>query len=661
MAFSTKSWQPIVFAIVLCLVVVVVYSFGLHNQLIFDDDRLIDGTFGSYGNSLALKLRLLSYSSFDWLNALVGESIPAQRSFNILLHLAACWAIYLLFSLLIPRIAYPSETKADAEFGLSQMAALRVGIVVYALHPVATYAVGYLIQRSIVMATLFGVLACWAFVRGVIDRKWVWYLLAVFFYSIAVLSKEHAFLFAALLFPLYVFVARPGWQRASAMLAVVSALLIVAVVVLLNLYPNMVGQLFDVQSREFAAQLDKQRPGALQQIYALSVLNEAALFFYYGGLWILPYSGWMSIDMHPPFPLTLGSMPHIFGALSYIILFVVSVIAVLRENDTRGFLGLCALFPLLLFWTEFATVWVQDPFVLYRSYLWAIPVPAFIAILLTGFSPSTLYKVAAILALGLGAASAERLQSMRDVRTVWTDAIDKTSIPGASNAVGRDRPFLNRGMNHLKRLELDFALKDFNVAQSLGASGGQALFAMGMTQHALGRPTMALELLDKAEVEGYSGKILHFHRGEAEFALGFYARAFASYTKALDQPTKDVPIELARAHRADAAMRLEQFADAKVDFEALTAIDSKQPRYRVGLGLARLGLKDAAGSLETFDSLVMERPDALAFYGRALAQYNLGNKAAAIQDIEKAVELEPGNPAYKQVQESIKKGENLSL
>jgi len=304
---------------------------------------------------------------------------------------------------------------------------------------------------------------------------------------------------------------------------------------------------------------------------------------------------------------------------------------------------------------------VQDPFVLYRSYLWAISIPAFIAVLLTGFSPSTLYKVGAILALGLGAASAERLQSMRDAQTVWTDAIDKTAVPGAPNAVGRDRPFVNRGMDHLKRFELDFAMKDFNVAQSLGATGGQALFAMGMTQHALGRPTIALELLNKAEAEGYSGKILHFHRGESEFVLGFYAQAFASYTKALDQPTKDIPIELARAHRADAAMRLEKFADAKVDFEALSDIDPKQARYRVGLGLARLGLKDAAGALETFDSLVMERPDALAFYGRALAQYNLGNKAAAIQDIAKAVELEPGNPAYQQVQESIKKGEKLSL
>lgn len=661
MAFPIKNWRPIFYAVLLCVVVAAVYSFGLHNQRIFDDERLVDGTVASYSNLLPFKLRLLSYGSFNWLQPLVGESMPVQRAFNVALHLATCWTLYLLFAVLIPRITFTEEITANPEFKPSQMAALRVGVLVYALHPVATYAVGYLIQRSILMATLFGVLACWAFVRGVIGRKWAWYVLAASFYVAAVLSKEHAFLFAALILPLYVFVSRPSWQRASALFAITAVILIVAVAALLNLYPNMVGQMFDGQSRELAAQLEKQRPGAVGQIFALSVLNEAALFFYYGALWLLPYSGWMSIDMHPPFPLTLSSMPHIFGALAYVVLLVASVIAVLRKNDVWGFLGLCMLFPLLLFWTEFATVWVQDPFVLYRSYLWAIPIPAFVAVLLMGFSPSTLYKITAILVLGLGAASVERLQSMRNWQTVWSDAIDKTALPGAPNAVGRSRPFINRGMDHLKKFDLDFAMRDFNIAETLGEPGGKALFAMGMTKHALGQPAIALQLLNKAEIAGYSGKILHFHRGESEFVLGLYAQAIASYTKALDQPSKDVPIELARTHRAEAEMRLNNFADAKTDFEALTTIDPNQARYKVGLGLARLGLKDAAGALETFDRLVMEKPDALAFYGRALAQYNLGNKAAATQDIAKAVELEPGNPAYKQVQESIRKGEKLSL
>ena len=661
MAFSIKSWQSIVYAVLLCAAVVVVYSFGLHNELIFDDARLTEGTISGYGGLFPLKLRLLSYGSFNWVQALAGENILVQRSVNIALHLATCWAIYRLFALLIPRIVYAEETMADTGFRPSQIAALKVGVLVFALHPMATYAVGYLVQRSIVMATLFSVLACWAFVRGAIERKLVWYALATACYGAAVVSKEHAFLIAGLILPLYVFIARPTWQRASALFAIAASLLAIAIAVLLNQFPDMVGQMFDTPSRELAAQLDKQRPGAMGQIFGLSVLNEAALFFYYGALWLVPYGGWMSIDMHPPFPLTMGSLPHALGALAYVVLLGVSVIAVLRKNDVRGFLGLCMLFPLLLFWTEFATVWVQDPFVLYRSYLWAIPVPAFVAIALTGFSPSTLYKFAAVVALALGATSVDRIMSMRNDRTVWSDAADKVGLPSAPSAVGRARAYMNRGMDHLKRLDLQPAMKDFQIAHSLGAPHGEALFAMGMTEHALERPAEALRLLEKAEAEGYSDNVLHFHRGESQFALGLYEKSVASYTKALDHPSSRIPVELAHARRAEGEMRLQNYVDAKKDFEALLAIDPKQARYRMGLGLARLGLKDAAGALETFNILMQEKPDALAFYGRALAQYNLGNKAAALQDISKAVELEPRNLAYQQVQESIKKGERLSL
>jgi tetratricopeptide (TPR) repeat protein len=639
-----------------------VYGLGLKNELVFDDDRLMDGTvFGPYGDFMQLKLRMLSYGSFVWVKAFAGENIPVQRALNVLLHLGTCGAIYQLFALLLPRIAYAEATRAEPGFSASQQAALRVGVLVYALHPVAVYAVGYLIQRSIVMATLFGVLACWAFVRGVTQRSWLWHGLTLLFYVLAVMSKEHALLIAGMSLPLYVFVARPNWQRAATMFAIATALLGVALAAVMHLLPDIFGQLFDSASRELATQLDRQRPGALGQIFALSLLNEAALFFYYGALWLLPYGGWMSIDMHPPFPLTLTSTPHVLGALAYLALLVGCVVAVLRKSDVWGFVGLCLLFPLVLFWTEFATVWVQDPFVLYRSYLWAIPIPALVAVLLTGFSTGTLYKMAVVIALALGSAAVERVVSMRNELTVWTDAVEKTALPGAANAVGRARAYMNRGRDHLKRLELDLAINDYSVAHNLGAVKGEALFSIGMMQHAKGQPAEALKYLQQAEAAGFSGNLLPFHRGESQYVLGMMTEAVNSYTKALARPLDEVPTQTARANRADAAMRLNKFEDAKADFEWLLKRQPKQSRHLMGLGLARLGLKDAAGALETFNLLMAEKPDALAFYGRALAQHNLGNKTAAQDDIAKAVQMEPTNAVYKQVQESIKKGEKLSL
>lgn len=659
---SKFNWHTIAFAIALCAAVVGVYSLSLGNGLIFDDERLIDGYVTTrYGSLLELKLRMLSNGSFNWVRSLVGENIPVQRTVNVLLHLCTCCALYQLFERLMGRIAYSQGVLAAPDFEASRRTALQVGIMAYALHPIAVYAVGYLIQRSVVMATLFGVLSCLAFVRAITERKPLWHGVAFFFFVLAALSKEHVVLIAGMAVPLYIFLVRPTWQRATTMVAVAVVLLGISLAILLSLYSGMLGQLFDGSSRELATQLDRQRPGALGEIFALSVVNEAALFFYYGVLWVLPYPGWMSIDMHPPFPLTLTSMPHLLGAFAYCALLIISVIALLRKSDVWGFLGLCLLFPLVLFWTEFSTVWVQDPFVLYRSYLWAIPIPALIGLLLTGFSPGTLYKVAVVLALALGIGTVDRIWSMHNAKSVWEDAIQKTSLPGASNAVGRARPFMNQGAEHLKRFEFELAAKDFGIADALGAIGGEALFSMGMAQRAMGRHAEALQLLTQAKNAGYSGSQLHFQMGEAQAELGMTAEAIDNYTKALALQLGKDQAEQALAHRADAAMRINRFANAKADFESLLKRQPKQSRYLLGLGLAKLGLKDAAGALDTFNVLMTEKPDALAFYGRALAQHNLGNKAAAQEDIAAAVRLDPDNAVYKQVQESIKKGDKLSL
>jgi Flp pilus assembly protein TadD len=656
-----KNWPAFIYGVLLSAAVLLVYSLGLKNELVFDDANLAASFRGVSGDLFQLRLRMLSYGSFAWIEALFGENMPAQRAVNVLLHLSTCLALYKLFALLLPRIAYSESTRAEPGFAASQVAALRVGVMVYALHPVAAYAVGYLIQRSIVMATLLGVLACWAFVRGVTERKWLWHTVALLFYLMALLSKQQVAFIAGLAFPVYIFLTRPN--RARVVLAVVVAvtLLGIALAGIQHLFPHLVARIIDPESLVLAGQLERQRPGALGQIYALSVLNEAALFFYYGALWVLPYVKWMSIDMHPPFPLTLTSIPHAIGAIAYMALFISAVVAVVRKSDIWGFVGLCLLFPLILFWTEFSTVWVQDPFVLYRSYLWAIPVPALVAVLLTGFSPGTLHKVAAVVALALGVSTVDRVLSMRNTQSVWTDAIEKVSVPGDANAVGRSRVFMNRGKEFMKRLEPDLALKDFSVAHTLGAMKGEALFAMAMAQTAMGRPSVALPLLHQAEAAGYSVEIAQFQQGESQYALGMMAEAIESYTLALTRPLNEVQTQSAHANRADAAMRLSRFADAKVDFEWLLTRGPKDARYSMGLGMAQLGLKDVAGALQTFDALVIQKPDALAFYGRALAHHNLGNKVAAHEDIGKAVQMEPSNSVYKKVQESIKNGEKLSL
>ena len=216
MAASRKATY--IFAIALTLAVLGIYLPGLRNELLFDDLRLSDGTiFGEYGSLLQFKQRLLSYGSFVWLQNLVGEGWWKQRIFNIVLHLGTVAALYALLKALLEQAKFPKEFEEQAHFGASRTAALQVGVALFALNPVAVYAVGYLVQRSIVMATLFAVLACWLFVRGLQTNRAGWYGASLVSYVFAMLSKEYAVMTVAMTVPLYVYIRRPSWKAIAAL------------------------------------------------------------------------------------------------------------------------------------------------------------------------------------------------------------------------------------------------------------------------------------------------------------------------------------------------------------------------------------------------------------------------------------------------------------
>jgi tetratricopeptide (TPR) repeat protein len=343
------------------------------------------------------------------------------------------------------------------------------------------------------------------------------------------------------------------------------------------------------------------------------------------------------------------------------VLVLASVIAVVRRSDVWGFVGLCLLFPLTLFWTEFSTVWIQDPMVLYRSYLWAIPIPALIAVVLTGFSAGALYKGAVLVALVLSGLTAERVASLRDELSVWSDAIGKIDARAPANVLGRYRAYLNRGAYHLGRFSPEPALEDFKFAVALGEPTGSAWMNTGVAQQLLKRHAEALQSFGRAQSAGYNAGSLYFQRGESQYALGDFAAAFDSYSASIDSPQDQSVVTQSRLRRAEAAMQLRWYALAVADFEVLQAVEPNNPRYLVGLGMAQIGAGNGASALVAFNQLLATKPSALGYYGRALAKASLGNAVEAKEDLSKAVQLEPANPNFRQLLERWKSGVTLSL
>lgn len=651
---TKPSLSLLVFGLVVTAAVLGIYLPGWNNDLLFDDQRLLDGSiFGVYGHWAEFKQRMLSYGSFVWIDALLGPGWGKQRLVNIALHLGTVAALYALLRELLVRTQFPEEFEAQPHFGLSRTAALRVGVALFAVNPVAVYAVAYLMQRSIVMATLFAVLACWCFVRGLTRGRAYWYGLALLSYVLAVLSKEHAFLMAAMALPLYIFIRRPHWKQMWAIAGVSLAILGVASAVLWSTYSGFFGTAFDARSQEFIRQLEILSPGISGRMYPLSILNEAWLFFAYGVLWFLPNVGWMSIDLRPAFPLSLASFPQILGGIGYVALWVASVWFFLRGRGALSFAALCLLFPLLLFFTEFATVWVQDPLVLYRSYLWAIAVPGLIAVVLTGFAPRTIYLLGAILMVLWSALALERNLSLRDGFTAWGDAAEKVDLQAPPNAVGRWQAFLNLGGYHVDLGSLTAARKALTTALALGEDHGYALFNMGLAAQHEKKHAEALSWFARAQAKGFDMALLPSHQGESLFALGQWAQAYQRLSQALTLPLSRQDQTKYRTLRAEAALAVQQYDVAIEDFQALLKDSPDASRLLQGLGLAQVGKGNAPAALAIFNPLIAKSPNAAAYYGRAMAHLKAGDKAASLQDLDHTIALEPGNPKYREIRAQI--------
>lgn len=664
---STKFSLPsLLFCLAILAMVLGIYLPGMGNDLVFDDARIPDTVMVQFGSLFDIKQRMLSYGSFVWIEGLAGSGWWKQRLVNLALHVGVAVALVAFFRDLLRVTPWTSpDEAAEPRDAATVNAAVLVGVALFAVNPVATYAVAYLIQRSILMATLFTVLGLWMVLRGLTSGRLGWYAAALVSYIAAVLSKEYAVMAAGLVLPLYIHVKRPGWKTIAIIGAVTLTVVAAVMVALLTVYGHLVGQMFDQRSRDFAQQLDQLHPGVAQLIYPLSILNEAALFFVYGFFWFIPNVTSMSLDMRPGFPVSLMAFPHVLGAVAYVAVLVIASWLVLRRRGAWALVGLCLLMPALLYLTEFATVWVQDPFVLYRSYLWAIAIPGLLALVFMQLKARTSYLVGLVLALGLSALAFERVQSLQDDFSAWSDAATKVDRQAGANAVGRWRPFLNLGAHYLDKGDLAQAQQNFAQANALGDLHGAARFNQGLVLQQQQKHAEAQAAFADAQAKGFTDFGLFYHRAESEFALGQFDKAWEDFSTALTksdteakmtaQEKQQLQADL-RLRRAETAIAVKRYDQAIEDFELLRKQRPDNARQLIGLGMAYTGKGNTAQAIQLLDGLIARTPSGAAFYGRGMAHYTAGNLAAALKDLDQAIALEPKNTRYTQVRATLAAG-----
>ena len=437
-------WKVVLPMLMLALVAGLYWP-SLHYAVFFDDVDFFNhnGLNNIFIAGPKLDLRWLPFFLTAWIDLIFDDKIFAQRLINVGLHLTTGFVLYTLIKQVSDRASLHRN---------NERAALAAALL-FLLHPLAVYAVGYLIQRPIMMATLFGLLALNTYFDGLVTRKKAYFVFSALFYLLSAFSKEHAVLIpvaALALTPLAVPLSRQIWRQLVLPCALYLPIAILVIFKRLstvgNAYEPFAEDLINLSALNVSPSV----------LWVLSVMTQAALFFKYLGFTVLPNPEWMSIDMRPPFAAQLGQPEYWFGVLALCI-YGVTALYWLLKGGRRGLVGYALLAPLLLFAVEFATVRLQEPFVLYRAYLWIPVLFMMIPALTYGLSGRLFWAMILVVAGIFAVASTDRLNSFSSSHALWDDAVKK--LPD-NLAPGSARAYTNRCQHNMRRGDLVTAIAD---------------------------------------------------------------------------------------------------------------------------------------------------------------------------------------------------------
>ena len=340
--------------LVLCLVLIaaagLLYGNFLRNPLVFDDEPWFENVADIYAQlSTNFGLRWFSYASIAWTWSIAGLDLFWLRLGNLLLHAANAVVLFIFLRQLFECVAGEQKPPAVPD-ALSSAWLAFFGALLFTLHPVAVYGVAYLMQRSILMATLFSLLALLSYLQGLVRGKQVWFMVAAACYFLAIFSKEHSVMVPAVALALTFLLRRPSISLFKQIAPVFILFGMTGLSVIL-MSRGVIGSAYEPTAQIMMGLMSdsSELPSELRgldkaYIYPLSVLTQSFLFFKYLFLWILPYPGWMSVDLREPLATQFWAWPHTLGLVGFVLYGVVAV-RVLLARRTPNSMGSTANIP----------------------------------------------------------------------------------------------------------------------------------------------------------------------------------------------------------------------------------------------------------------------------------------------------------------------------
>ena len=622
--------------LLLLLATALLYGHSLWNPLVFDDLRFfVDANLGRLGSSFFhLDLRWFSYATFGWTYNLVGHDWFWYRLGNLGLHALTSILLFLFFSRLLDVTVQPSADVSRPHWPAF------FAVLIFALHPAAVYGVAYLVQRSILMATLFSIATLLCYMEGLVRDRVRWFVLSALFYFLAVFSKEHSIMIPGVAAALTLLLHKPSFALIRRVWLPFALYLVIGTLIIVRA-KGLLGMTYEPFLADILAQMsDQQQEINIEHAYGLSVLTQGYLFFKYLLLWVVPNAGWMAIDIRQPFASHFLSWPELPGFILFLA-YPVLAIKLLLKGGRQGLLGFGLLFPWILYLTELSTVRIQEPFVLYRSYLWMSGLP----IILFSFMGAMPRKAAPVLLavswLILAGLAWNRLDTFSSALKLWSDAIDKYQ---GKNLLLTERGYGHRGNAYEALGRYSEALADykksieFKPKDAIGYYNTGTMYAqLNKYEEALSRYNTAIEL--KPDYF-----LAYGNRGALLTRMGRYAEALSDLDRAI-QLSPENPTYY--SNRATVNFNLGKLTEAFSDLDRAVQLGSENPSYYLDRAKSNLALGKLVEALSDFDRAIQLSPENPSYYSdRARVNFELDKLAEALSDLDRAIQLSPRNPSY---------------
>lgn len=608
---------------VLVVALCAAYANSFHGPFIFDDAPSIvenpsirtlefPGVLTAPSSALTTTGRPVVNLSLAINYAVGGLSVEGFHVTNLVLHLLAALTLFALVrrTLLLPAL---SEKLGAAASELALAVAL-----LWAVHPLQTESVTYVVQRAEALVGLFYFLTLYCFLRGATTaRHRGWYAAAVATCVLGMASKE-VMISAPFLLVLFdkTFIAgsfQESWRRRRGLWLALAATCVIPVL-LLETTDNRDG------SAGFGLGVTSWQYARTQLGFILHYLRLA----FWPRPLVLDYGRYIASSPAEIVPSAIGVL----------VLLAATAVALVRRPKW-GFLG--AWFFGILAPTSSIIPLPGQTAAEHRMYLPLAAVVVLVVLAVYGFALERGWRSAwtqalvLVVAVALGWGTYRRNEEYQSELALWDGVVNNRPL--------NDRAYLTRGSVYWTMGQRAAALRDYDRCIALNPREAKAYVGRGNVYIDIGRHDDALRDYETAlrlhpnlaDAHDGRGEVLAF-KGQLDAAIEEFNRAIA-----LNPEHAQAHYDLAEAYSASGAL---DDAIASYDRVIRLRADYANAYNSRGIAYDNKGQVDAA--ISDYDKAIVLQPVfAGAYSNRCSARTVKGQLDAAIEDCNKAIELRP--------------------